>query len=136
MADRADALRLPETLDAAGAAHLRTVAPTVWTRGLLTADTRADLEWLARVHSRLVFLRGRNDRPAVWESRQLTGVFFALSHRFGLTPLGAALMAERGEPYTLNPIPDHYDEPDEFDMDDPAPWRTTDFRTPEENADD
>jgi hypothetical protein len=122
MSKRADVLRLPEGLDSEGAEYWRNVAPWLWKVGLLKDENaRADIEWLVRCHSRFVVLTLRSNEQKQQlgpnadrlESVKVSSISLRLSHRYGLTPMGRKVMADRGWPGTPNPIPEEMLDEDE-----------------------
>jgi hypothetical protein len=116
---------MPEGFDADAAERWRIIAPILWKNRLLTDETRADVEWLCRLHSRSMRemrlrAEGRarpdpDDQDGL-ESLRVTRMLSRLEYRYGLNALGRKVMADRGYPGTLNPPDDDMREADEMEI--------------------
>lgn len=127
MSKRADVLQQPVGLDEVGAERWRIVAPILWKQGLLTTDTRDDIEWDCRLHSRLHVLNRRPSRDSSrsgtredqigdMEGIRVLRLISRLEYRYGLNALGRRVMADRGHPGTLNPLDEDMLDSDEQEL--------------------
>ena len=117
---RSEILRRPRGLDDAGAAAWDSIAPDLWKAGLLTAETYTDVVWMVRVLQRVGELRQRGwmevedgPNPDSMEIDRLWDVLRWLSHRYGLSPLGAETLKASGQPGPLKTIPEELLDPPE-----------------------
>lgn len=107
-------LSLPPCLDEEGQRTWASIAPYLRECGLLTPANRADIEWLVRVHCRIVVLSGRiaartqdvGQDPDQLEHAALSAQHVRLLHRYALTPAGRSEMERRGWPGTPNLLPE------------------------------
>lgn len=125
MSKRSDVLRIPEGFDELAAERWRMIAPILWKNGLLTTDTRDDVEWMCRLHSRCFGdvrrQRRASGQPDVGDQEGLASLrelklLLRLEYRYGVNAPGRMEMADRGYPGTLNPADADMLEADEAEL--------------------